>query len=167
MPKKELAVAAGVCAGLVVVALVAAIIFQVNMTRINLPDRWGDFRRTAYTSGQDALAGISALHCQTVDVQHAYRADYAGPGERFTVWVAVTAGSPQAYVLQSQITDHVGTVDRVFSAPELVRRGGLTAHRSTGMGLTHFYYVKAGAVYLVAVSAGNPDDLIMRIILDL
>ncbi|HEY3365963.1 MAG TPA: hypothetical protein VGK74_12980 [Symbiobacteriaceae bacterium] len=144
----------------------AFLLYYMTTLHVHLPESWQEFHRTAYVQGKDAIAEIGRLHKQPIDLSRGYRADYDGRCRQFTVWVAVKTNADEARTLLEEMTGRTGSGYAVLSPSALVRRGGLTAYRSAGMGQTDFHYVKGTAVYWVAITAPDPDDLVMHIILD-
>ena len=132
--------------------------------KLNLPDKWQEFNRSADVAGKDALAAFQKEHEKKISWKDGVKGDYSDGKARFSIWIAGAVNDGHAAQMVLDMTKAIGGSHQNFKQPAEVDLGVVKAYKTDGQGNINYFYAKGRQVYWVAVNgAADPDALVKRI----
>jgi len=132
--------------------------------KLNLPDKWQEFTRSANLEGKPALDAFQKEHEKKISWKDGVKGDYTDGKVRLSIWIAGAANDGHASQMVLDMTKAIGGTHKTFKQPGEVDLGGVKAYRTDGQGNVNYFYAKGRQVYWIAVGgAADPDALAKRV----
>jgi hypothetical protein len=108
-------------------------------------------------SGPQAIAEISDLHGEDIDVTEAWVGHYQGSG---TIWAAQASGERQAIRLLEKMVRGIGEGNSPFQGLRQLEVDGILVYTVTDGHQQHFFYQQGDQVVWVAAPKGAEDTFL-------